>query len=78
MQEEIGTGGGGFRFLYAAFLQEAAKHLGNDELDSISADFTKAGDLWRSSSVQMAGIFKGRLSEQKDFEETADILYEIS
>ncbi len=23
MQEEIGTGGGGFRFLYAAFLQES-------------------------------------------------------
>ena len=23
MQEEIGTGGGGFRFIYAAFLQEA-------------------------------------------------------
>ena len=23
MQEEIGTGGGGFRYIYAAFLQEA-------------------------------------------------------
>ena len=28
MQEEIGTGGAGFRFMYAAFLQEAAPLLG--------------------------------------------------
>ena len=28
MQEEIGTGGGGFRFMYAAFLQEAGDVLG--------------------------------------------------
>jgi hypothetical protein len=27
MQEEIGTGGGGFRFIYASFLQEAADLL---------------------------------------------------
>jgi hypothetical protein len=32
MQEEIGTGGGGFRFIYGAFLQEAAVILKNDEL----------------------------------------------
>ena len=27
MQEEIGTGGGGFRFIYGAFLEEAAEVL---------------------------------------------------
>ena len=27
MLEEIGTGGAGFRFIYAAFLQESAKIL---------------------------------------------------
>ena len=31
MQEEIGTGGAGFRFIYAAFLQEAAGVLENDQ-----------------------------------------------
>ncbi|MEN8168257.1 MAG: BtrH N-terminal domain-containing protein, partial [Pseudomonadota bacterium] len=30
MQEEIGTGGGGFRFMYAAFLQEAAAIISSD------------------------------------------------
>ena len=39
---------------------------------------TKAGDLWRSSAVQMAGIYKGRLTEQKDFDDSADNMTEIS
>jgi hypothetical protein len=48
MQEEIGTGGGGFRFMYAAFLQEATPILGIKELESISAKVTKSGDQWRT------------------------------
>ena len=37
MQEEIGTGGGGFRYIYAAFLQEAhAYHPEHNELLEIS------------------------------------------
>ncbi|MGB0886643.1 MAG: BtrH N-terminal domain-containing protein [Vicingaceae bacterium] len=78
MQEEIGTGGGGFRFLYAAFLEQAVGHLQDDRLLPISDQFTKAGDLWRSSAVQMAGIYKGRLTEQKDYDMVADIMTEIS
>lgn len=78
MQEEIGTGGGGFRFLYAAFLEQASERLSNDKLIGISEQFTKAGDLWRDSALQMAGIYKGRITEQKDFNESADILDEIA
>lgn len=77
MQEEIGTGGGGFRFLYAAFLEEAYAYLPDDELLSISEEFTKAGDLWRSNAVKMAGIYKGRTTEQADFDEVADRMEEI-
>jgi len=36
MQEEIGTGGGGFRFLYGAFLQEAGALLGNAQLSALA------------------------------------------
>lgn len=78
MQEEIGTGGGGFRFVYAAFLQEAAEILEMDELSVISEDITKAGDLWRASAIQMAGIYKGRISAQSDFNTSAGMLDEIS
>jgi hypothetical protein len=79
MQEEIGTGGGGFRFLYAAFLEEASNYLSQEKLLGISDDFTKAGDLWRSSATQMGRIYKGRINnEQKDFDVCADLLMEIS
>ena len=78
MQEEIGTGGGGFRFIYAAFLQEAAEILQMNELSAISEDFTKSGDLWRASAIQMAGIYKGRINQQSDFNQSAEMLYEIS
>lgn len=78
MQEEIGTGGGGFRFIYAAFLEQASGILQDDRLLSISDQFTKAGDLWRDSALQMAGIYKGRITAQKDFDHCADIMNEIA
>lgn len=78
MQEEIGTGGGGFRYIYAAFLQEAAKYYGNDQFLKYSDEFTAAGDLWRTSAVKMAGALKGRASEQSDYNDIADLLVEIS
>lgn len=77
MQEEIGTGGGGFRFIYGAFLEQAAEILGRDELLQISEDITAAGDMWRNTAVQMAGIYKGRITEQKDFDQTADMMLDI-
>ena len=77
MQEEIGTGGGGFRFLYGAFLEEAGVWIQDDRLAGVSEDFTKAGDMWRASAIKMAGVYKGRLTEQSDFEEIADMLLEI-
>lgn len=78
MQEEIGTGGGGFRFIYAAFLEQSSEYFKDDALLKISDDFTKAGDLWRNCAVMMAGIYKNRLSEQKDFDMIAEMMYEIS
>lgn len=78
MQEEIGTGGGGFRFIYAAFLQQAHAFHPADELLKISEQFTKAGDLWRSSAVQAAGIFKGRITSQQDFNHMANYLFEVA
>lgn len=78
MQEEIGTGGGGFRFLYGAFLEEAVQYVQDDRLLGISEQITKAGDLWRDCAVQMAGVYKGRLTEQKDFDDIADLMINIS
>jgi len=78
MQEEIGTGGGGFRYIYAAFLQEADTYLPGNQLAEISVLFTQAGDMWRTAAVQAAGIFKGRIGSQEDFNKMGDYLLEIA
>ncbi|MDB5018438.1 MAG: hypothetical protein JWQ84_3270 [Mucilaginibacter sp.] len=78
MQEEIGTGGGGFRYIYGAFLQEAWQYHPINELMEISKIFTHSGDLWRTAAVQAAGIYKGRLGSQEDFNVMGDYLLEIA
>ena len=78
MQEEIGTGGGGFRYIYAAFLQEADVYLPGNQLAEISVIFTRAGDMWRNAAVHAAGIFKGRIGSQDDFNTMGDYLLEIA
>ena len=78
MQEEIGTGGGGFRYIYGAFLQEAHAFHPIDELLEVSKIITAAGDQWRNAAVQAAGIYKGRIGSQADFDVMGDYLIEIA
>ena len=60
MQEEIGTGGAGFRFLYAAFLQEAAGLLQKPVLHEFSLRLTAIGDNWRDFALHAARMNKAR------------------
>lgn len=60
MQEEIGTGGAGFRFLYAAFLQEAAAITGIAELQRLSERMVEIGDGWREFALKAARMIRGR------------------
>jgi Domain of unknown function (DUF4872)/Butirosin biosynthesis protein H, N-terminal len=60
MQEEIGTGGGGFRFLYASFLQELAAKTGYTALDALSARLVEIGDRWREFALAAARMIRGR------------------
>ncbi|MCE1242448.1 BtrH N-terminal domain-containing protein [Oryzomicrobium sp.] len=60
MQEEIGTGGAGFRFLYAAFLQEAAELCDKPVLAEFSARLLTIGDHWRVFALRAARMLKGR------------------
>ncbi len=60
MQEEIGTGGGGFRYIYAAFLQEAGKLIKNEKLIELSKEMTEIGDLWRDFALEASRIYKNR------------------
>ncbi len=74
MQEEIGTGGAGFRFLYAAFLQEAADILKDDRLRECAATLTSIGDRWRDFAVSAARHCKGRAKEHDTFADMANII----
>jgi len=78
MQEEIGTGGAGFRFLYAAFLQEAGKKFGNDELLHLSEEMTAIGDQWRNFAYSAARTCKARSGELHSYDELGDMLIDIS
>jgi hypothetical protein len=60
MQEEIGTGGGGFRFMYAAFLQEGAALMQEPLLRDCAAALTTAGDTWREFAAMAARVCKER------------------
>ena len=60
MQEEIGTGGAGFRFIYAAFLQEAATLANTPTLSEFSERLTTIGDGWRMLALMSARMIKGR------------------
>lgn len=52
MQEEIGTGGAGFRYLYAYFLEQAANICQEHKYKQASEHMTEIGDMWR----QFAGL----------------------
>ena len=60
MQEEIGTGGAGFRFLYASFLQELAAITGYSPLDGLAAELVEIGDRWREFALAAARMIRGR------------------
>lgn len=60
MQEEIGTGGAGFRFIYAAFLQEAAEKAALPALGNLAANLLDIGDAWREFALVCARMVRGR------------------
>jgi len=60
MQEEIGTGGGGFRFIYASFLQEAAELLARPRLNELSEALIEIGDEWREFALSAARMIRDR------------------
>ena len=78
MQEEIGTGGGGFRFIYAAFLQEASVVLGNEQLKTLSLEMTTIGDLWRDFAVEASRVYKNRSTKTDVYNRLSDQLMAIA
>lgn len=59
--EEQGTGGAGFRFLYATSLQRAARILESAEIEGLSREMMANGDRWREIS-----LLAGRMGRNRD------------
>lgn len=77
MQEEIGTGGAGFRYLYAAFLQEAGEKLGRNDLKDFSERLTLIGDDWRNFAYSAARQIKDRKSDVVSYGALSELLVAI-
>lgn len=78
MQEEIGTGGGGFRYIYAAFLSEAADHLNLPILKNRSHELSKIGDEWRDFALNISRIYKSRVDGNDLYDSISNQLYQIA
>lgn len=78
MLEEIGTGGAGFRFIYAAFLQESATILNKPELINLSKQMTLAGDRWREFASLAAKNINSRRIEKTPYSLLSDVLMDIA
>ena len=78
MLEEIGTGGAGFRFLYGAFLQEAATITGIEEFNQYATRITEIGDMWRNFAFKGSRIIKKRKNEHYTFDDLGDLLQQIA
>ena len=77
MQEEIGTGGGGFRFLYAAFLEEAIGYgLNAEMLTEASELIVKSGNTLREFALYC--VEGSRKIEKLDTKKIAAKLVEAS
>jgi hypothetical protein len=61
--EDQGTGGAGFRFMYASFLQQGAVLLNKPEWTLLSKEMMEIGDGWRDIS-----LFASRIGKNRDLE----------
>jgi hypothetical protein len=78
MQEEVGTGGAGFRFMYAAFLQEASELTQSDRLARCAEMMTCAGDRWRDFAVEVARICRNSSGSAADYARAGQVLLECA
>lgn len=73
--EDQGTGGGGFRYMYATFLQQAAAIVKDDRLKVMSKEMMEIGDKWRNISYFAAKMSKNRDLGPDRIKELSNLVY---
>jgi hypothetical protein len=76
-QEDQGTGGGGFRYIYGAFLKEAYELLKYPELIDASKKMIAIGDKWRLAAASCGKFLQGK-TDTVDLNKAADMYLEIA
>ena len=76
--EDQGTGGAGFRFIYGAFLNEAADVLKMEWLRDVSFEMGETANKWREFSYLGSRNCKKRGKPEQSYDFLADILLEIA
>ncbi len=76
--EDQGTGGAGFRFLYATFLQQASQKLNDPQLETMSKRMMEIGDNWRNISYFAAKIGKNRDLGKERLNELSGMIYDMA
>ena len=74
--EDQGTGGAGFRFMYATFLQQASDVVAKPELKALSSELMTIGDGWREISLFTARIGKNRDLGPEKLKQLSDMIYD--
>jgi hypothetical protein len=74
--EDQGTGGAGFRFIYATFLQQAAEMIDKPGLKELSGELMKIGDGWREISLFSARIGKNRDLGPEKLKQLSEMIYD--
>lgn len=78
MQEVVGSGGAGFRFMFAAFLAEAAAVLAAPDLAQASRDMTALGDHWRDFALITSRFIKNRSQSGDTYQTVVDRLNDLA
>lgn len=74
--EDQGTGGAGFRFMYATFLQQASEIIHKPELKDLARELMEIGDGWREFSLFAAKLGKNRDLGPEKFQHLSNLLYQ--
>ncbi|MEI6122542.1 MAG: BtrH N-terminal domain-containing protein [Bacteroidota bacterium] len=74
--EDQGTGGAGFRFMYATFLKQAAEIIKKPELIDFSKRMMENGDKWREISLMAARMGRNRDLSVEKLKEVGDLIRE--
>jgi Domain of unknown function (DUF4872)/Butirosin biosynthesis protein H, N-terminal len=78
MEEEIGTAGAGFRYIYGAFLNEAGDILKQDWLKEVSFEMGEAATAWRAFSYKGSRNCKKRGKPEESYDFLADMLIDCA